>query len=136
MKQCDAYIDRHRLNFRRAGPVCLVVGLDGRGVFSECQLEAYEGIHMAVGNVVNGLHYRPAAGPVGCIKLVGVEVFYDDIQPAGQDLDDRDMALECLRVKLIRWRIATNGIAEVFECVICLHEIVWFLWIVCIAMPA
>ena len=55
------------------GPEFFGVGFDDGGVFGEGEAAADVGIHVAIGDVVDGLANRPAAGTVGGIELGGSE---------------------------------------------------------------
>ena len=66
------------------GPGGFVVGHDGGIVFRQCEANADEGVHVAVGNVVDELADGPAAFAVGRIQLDLVELGAGVAQVFGQ----------------------------------------------------
>ena len=55
------------------GPLGFLVGLDRRLVFGEREPQADEGVHVAVGDVVDDLADGPAAFAIGRVELRVVE---------------------------------------------------------------
>ena len=58
----------------QGGPGFFVVGIDGGPIFSKGVADADEGLHVAVGDVVDELADGPAAVAVGGVELCVVEV--------------------------------------------------------------
>src|SRR5579864_5105674 len=52
------------------GPTRFEIRLDGGNVLGESELETHEGVHVAIGNVVDRLANGPTARTVGRIKLL------------------------------------------------------------------
>ena len=53
----------------KGGPGILVVGLDGGPIFGERKADADEGVHVAVGEVMDDLTECPAALAIGSVEL-------------------------------------------------------------------
>jgi hypothetical protein len=66
------------------GPGGLVVRLDGRPVLGEGEADADEGVHVAVGEMMDDLAERPAAFAVGCVDLGEVQALNGVAQFGGQ----------------------------------------------------
>ncbi len=75
-------------------PGTLVVGRDGGIVFGECEAHANEGVHVAVGDVVNELADGPAAFAVGRVELGLVELGAGVTQVFGQLGEGPESALQ------------------------------------------
>ena len=58
----------------QVGPGCFVVGHDSGIVFRQCEANADEGVHVAIGDVVDELADGPAAFAVGGVELALVEL--------------------------------------------------------------
>jgi hypothetical protein len=69
--QCERRFDRRGFSVRKLGPQIFVIGLDGGLVLGERELEAREGVHVAVADVVYELADSPAAWTIGRVKLGG-----------------------------------------------------------------
>jgi hypothetical protein len=67
------------------GPGGLVVGLDGRPVLGEGEAYSDEGVHVAVGDVVDELPDSPAAFAVGRVE-VGVLQAFDSVAQFGWEI--------------------------------------------------
>src|SRR5580658_5868409 len=67
-------LDRRRLGISKFSPQGFFVGLDGGLVFRERELEARQGVHVAVGDVVDQLADGPAAWTIRRIDLRGRQI--------------------------------------------------------------
>ena len=72
------------------GPGVFVVGLDGGPVLGEGELEAEDGVHVGVGDVVDELADGPAAVTVGGSELGVVEVLDGVAKVGGEIGEDGD----------------------------------------------
>ncbi len=103
------------------GPGGLVVGLDGGPVFGEGEAQADDGVHVAVGEVVNDLAGVPAAVAVGDVELGVAETLNSvaklagEIGKGGNGSDDFVLGDGLGAVEL------TNGVAGIE--VRCWHEL-------------
>src|ERR1700690_715333 len=68
-------------------PPILHVGLDGRPVFGQRELESHVRVHVAVGEVMDHLPNRPAAFAISCVELRVGESANRLTQPSGSLLD-------------------------------------------------
>jgi len=69
IEQRQRSLDGSVWNIPQLGPAIFHVGLDGRHIFGEGQLETYIGIHVALGDMMQHLAHRPSARTVGSIEL-------------------------------------------------------------------
>src|SRR5208283_3854893 len=75
VEQRQRDLNRRRLRICQFGPAILRIRLDRRLLFSERQLEADIGVHMAVGNMMRGLAHGPSAGTIRGVELSLCESF-------------------------------------------------------------
>jgi hypothetical protein len=74
------------------GPGLLVIGLDGGPVFGEGEANAGDGVHVAVGDVMDELADGPAVVAVGCVELRVAEAVDSVAELAGEIGDGGDGA--------------------------------------------
>ncbi len=103
------------------GPCCLVVGLDGGPVFGEGQAQADDGVHVAVGEVVDDLAGVPTALAVGEVEL-GVAESLDGVAEFAGEIGERGDSSDDFVLRDGVWPgELTNGVAGIE--VRCWHEL-------------
>ena len=95
------------------GPGGLVVGLDGGIVLGEREANADEGVHVAVGEVVDELANRPTAVAIGRVELAGFETGDSVAQVAGKLRQRGDCVLPLVDGDGGGWLEAADGVSGV-----------------------